>query len=81
MEFDERFDCRRNDDCVNGADTRPLLFLLYDFTPEIAGKINDFIGKILVDVAVDLKSLRDGKERVEYMKQLDFNINRLNLIW
>lgn len=65
----------------NSPDTRPLLFLLYNFSPEIAGKMNDFIGRILVDVAVDLKCLDDGKERDEFMKQLNFNINRLNLIW
>lgn len=67
--------------CTGTPDTRPLIFLLYDFAPEIAGKINHAIGKILVSAAVDLKILPDGEEREEYIKQLNFNINRLNLIW
>lgn len=74
----KRVDC---EDCAKYPDTRPLLFLLYDFTPEIAGKMNDFIGKFLVDVAVNLKNLAEGDKYEEYKTQLDFNINRLNLIW
>lgn len=66
---------------TSSPDTRLLLFLLYNCSPEIAGKMNDFIGSILVDVAVNLKCLGDGKQYEDYRKQLDFNINRLNLIW
>lgn len=73
-----RVDCGN---CIKNPDTRPLLFLLYDFAPEIAGRMNDFIGNFLVDAAVSLKSLPNGVEYEEYKKQLDFNINRLNLIW
>lgn len=68
-------------DGFNSPDTRPLLVLLYNFSPEVAGRMNDLIGRILVDVAADLKCLAGGQQRDEFIKQLNFNINRLNLIW
>lgn len=68
-------------DCVKYPDTRPLIELMGEFTGETAGRMNDFIGGLLVDVAVDLGSLGEGLEYDEYRKSLDFNIARLNLTW
>lgn len=68
--------------CVKYPDTRPLIELMGEFTGETAGRMNDFIGQLLVDVAVDLGSLEEGGlEYEEYRKSLDFNIARLNLTW
>lgn len=73
-----RVDCG---DCVRYPDTRTLVKLLGEFTRETAGKMNEFIGRFLVEVAVDLKSLPEGEEYEAYRRQLDFNIGRLNLVW
>lgn len=78
MSVEKKIDC---EDCFKYPDTRPLLELLGEFTVETAGKINDFIGKVLVDVTMDLRSLTGGVEYEEYRKALDFNIARLNLTW
>lgn len=69
-------------DCIKYPDTRPLIHLLSDFKPEAAREMNENIGKVLVDVAVVLKSLPEEEfDYVEYRKLLDFNIGRLSLIW
>lgn len=68
-------------DYVEYPDTRPLIEMLGEFTPETSKKINDFIGKLLVDVTTNLKTLPEGTEYEEYRKNLDFNIARLNLTW
>lgn len=63
-------------------DTRPLLYLLGDFTHATAAKINEFIANLLVDVALDLKTLSGKDEEYnDYKKNLDFNIARLNMAW
>lgn len=68
-------------DVVRPPNTIPLIILFGEFTPESARKMNEFIAKVLVDVAVALRSLPEGNEYDEYIKTLNFNIHRLNLNW
>lgn len=75
---DSSTDKKHCDGCVVNPDTSPLIYLLEHCTSGTSKKMDDYIGKVLVDVAVSLRSLPEGEIYEEYRKKLDLNIDRLN---
>lgn len=71
--------CRK---CVSYPDTRGLLVMLERMDEKVAGDMDNYIGRVLVNTTYGLQCMpRDGKDWIDYKINLDINIGRLNLRW